>query len=151
METIEKKKAKILANEMFLYLNDDTVFMFCKVIEFPGSPGCYIGHINIMYDNAPFYFLFKKHDIRCLNMRGYKNCSTIANSFTRGYDKNGKMYLRSDTISPDTYLKHYKIKTMEDLRKIAELRMNGHRIHAGFAKSNKLVKLGEAFEIIINN
>lgn len=151
METIiEKKKEKLtrLSEDILIYVDSDYQIKFKNVFKFIGNEDKYIGHFNIWNDNAPFYILFKRSDIKKLNIKGYKKCTFIPNSFVIGYDKNNKMYLRCNTEHPQAFIKYYPILSINDIRSLVEMRKAGAHIYAGFPTSKGISKIGEAIQLI---
>ena len=148
--TIEKKKQKLtkLDEDILIYIEKDIYIKFVNVFEFPGSDGKYIGHFNIWNDNAPFYILFNRPLIRKLQIKGYRNCVFIPNSFTIGFDKNNKMYLRCNPESGNIMLKYHRILSIKDIRKLVVLKQKGCNIFAGFPRMKGIAKIGEAIQII---
>jgi len=147
METTTKEPLIKVQDDVLIYIKDDTYLKFTKVFQFPGSSDAFIGHFNIWDDNAPFYILYDRKSLKKLQIKGYNKCLFIPNSFTIGYDKNNKMYLRCTDIYPDCYLKYYPITSVKNIRQLVELRKKGHQLYAGFVKSNKLAIHGEVIEI----
>lgn len=151
METIiEKQKQKLtkVEDDIFIYIDKDIYIKFINVFEFPESNGKYIGHFNIWDDNAPFYILFERNDIRRLQIKGYKNCVFIPNSFLIGFDRNNKMYLRCNAIKGSIMIKYYRILSINDIRKLVTLRQKGCNIYAGFPYTKGISKIGEAIQLI---
>jgi len=134
-------------DDVLIYINNKYYLKFTKIFQFPGSPNAFIGHINIWDDNAPFYILYDRSVLKKLSIKGYNRCLFIPNSFITGFDKNNKMFLRCVTDRPDTYLKYYPVTSIADLRKLVNLRKQGHKLYSGFSKSNRISIRGEVFEI----
>jgi len=151
IKTIETIKEKLIRvkDDILVFINNECYLKFTKIFQFPGSPNAFIAHLNIWDDNAPFYILFDRSHLQMLRIKGYNKCFFIPNSFTTGWDKNKKMYLRCTIQDPTTYLKYYPITSMKDIRELVKLRQSDHNIIAGFSKNtNGISTKGEAIEIL---
>jgi hypothetical protein len=145
----EKQTLAKLNNDVFIFIDNDSYIKFKSVYQFPDCETC-LGHIMLWDDKAPFYVIFERNQLKELNIKGYKDCLFIPNTFVRKFDKNAKMYLKCDDYLSDfIFLKYYPITSIENIREIARKRMNGKVIYAGFPKDyDSIQKVGEAIELV---
>lgn len=135
--------------DIFIFIGEDVYLKMSKVFTFDGKT-C-IGHLDIWYDNAPFYVLFDKCMLYSLQIKAYKDCLFIGNMFRQGFDKHGKMYLRNVIDRINCKLDYHPVTSIKDIRKLATMKDKGRHIYAGFSKPERgksIAHTGEAIELI---
>ena len=150
METIEAKtKVKMdkVKDDVLIFISNDIQIKFNKIFEWPDSNGSRVAHLNIWDNNAPFYILYNKQLQQKLNIKGYKNCYFIPNSFLMEYGKDKKLRLRATDKGANCIIKFHPITSVKDIRNIVKLKWEGKMVFAGFPKSDYISTFGECFEL----
>lgn len=95
METIERKPTKI-ENQIYVYIDKHRYVHLKNCYFFRNSVTTAVGHPNRheKFSND-LYFIFNVDDLFTVDHKKFRDCLFIKNSFVRGIDKKGKMYLKS--------------------------------------------------------
>ena len=132
-------------NPIFLYLNSDQIIRIDKVFLFPNSDDTFIGKLKLWNDYASFYIVFKKHNLKELKLKGYKNCLFLPNIFKFKTDKNGINFLSCTNSNADAMLKYYPVETELEYSKYSQLSKNGTDLFIGLSDNSKM---GIVYEIV---
>ena len=94
-EMVESRPTKI-ANEIYVYVNENRFIHLINCYLYPGSDDIGFGHPDNyeIFDNE-LYFTFNLNYLKRIKNIRFKDSLFIENSFIKGYDRNGKLYLRS--------------------------------------------------------
>lgn len=134
-------------NSIYLYIKEDCYIKFSKVFTFPDSDDCFVAHIKIWNDQAPFYFVFKQADLYPLTIKGYKNCMFVPNMFKAKTDKKGRTFLACNIDEPNTEVRYFPIYNKTDYDRVKKLK---NLYPNTFISFNEKDGNGEAFQIIKN-